>query len=69
MARASLALALVGLRRLPGDPLTVGGVVDRLADHSAALVLLLAGLLAVVPSPGLPVGFVFGSIADRKSVV
>lgn len=63
MARASLALALAGLRRLPGDPLTVGGVVDRLADHSAALVLLLAGLLAVVPSPGLPVGFVFGSIA------
>jgi len=63
VARASLALALVGLRRLPGDPITVGGVVDRLADHSAALVLLLAGLLAVVPSPGLPVGFVFGSIA------
>jgi hypothetical protein len=66
--RASLALALVGLRRLPGDPLTVGGVVDRLADHSAALVLLLAGTLAMVPSPGLPVGFVFGSIAALVAV-
>jgi hypothetical protein len=61
--RASLALALVGLRRLPGDPLTVGGIVGRLGEHSPALVLLLAGTLAVVPSPGLPVGFVFGSIA------
>lgn len=68
MPRASLALALVGLRRMPADPLTVGGVVDRLAAHSAALVLLLAGVLAVVPSPGLPVGFVFGTIAALVAV-
>jgi hypothetical protein len=38
-------------------------VVDRLAEHSAALVLLLAGTLAVLPSPGLPVGLVFGGVA------
>jgi hypothetical protein len=59
----SLARSLIGLRRLSDEPITVGGVVERLADHSAALVLLLAGLLAVLPSPGLPVGLVFGSIA------
>jgi hypothetical protein len=53
---------------VPGDALTVGDVVARLADHSAALVLLLAGALAMVPSPGLPVGIVFGTIAALVAV-
>lgn len=63
MQRSSLALSLMGLRRGTIGQATVGCVVDRLSEHSAMLVLLLAGTLAVVPSPGLPVGLVFGSVA------
>lgn len=63
MQRSSLALSLIGLRRRSVAVSTVGCVVDRLSQHSAMLVMLMAGTLAVVPSPGLPVGLVFGSVA------
>ncbi len=60
---ASLAAALASLRRDSATARTVGDVVHRLADRSAILVIMLAGAFAVIPSPGLPVGLVFGSVA------
>lgn len=60
---ASLARRVAGLRRLATPSVTLGAAVDHLADRSAVLVLLLAGTAAVVPSPGLPVGLLFGGLA------
>jgi len=58
-----LALAIARLRRLDGGAPAVARVLEALGDRSAPLLLLLLGLIAMVPSPGLPVGMVFGSIA------
>jgi len=58
----SLALALSRLRR-PRPGVTLGGVVDSLADGAAVLLLLIAGGLAIIPIPGLPFGIVGGIVA------
>lgn len=56
--RASLA-ALPGL--LPDGRTTLGHLLSGLGDHQAALVLLVFSLPAIIPTPGLPAGLIFGT--------
>jgi Uncharacterized ABC-type transport system, permease components len=56
--RASLA-ALPGL--LPDGRTTLGQLLGGLGDHQAALVLLVFSLPAIIPTPGLPAGMIFGT--------
>lgn len=52
------------LRALPArlaDPCRLGDVLQALGDHAAALVLLAFSIPAIVPSPGIPAGAIFGT--------
>lgn len=58
----SLARQLIGIRRLPGvDGPTVGQAMAHFGSGATMVTVLFFGLLALVPSPGLPVGLVLGS--------
>ena len=57
-----LALTLSRLRRLEGGEPALNTVVESLGERSTPLILVLLGLIAFVPSPGIPLGAVFGSI-------
>ncbi|MCL6708296.1 exopolysaccharide biosynthesis protein [Pseudomonas sp. R2.Fl] len=56
--RASLA-ALPGL--LPEGRATLGQLLAGLGDHQTALVLLVFSLPAIIPTPGVPAGMIFGA--------
>ena len=58
----SLALTLSRLRRLDGGEPTLHSIMERLGERSTPLMLVLLGLIAFVPSPGIPIGAVFGTI-------
>ncbi len=62
IASSTITRALLGLRRLGGPD--SGPTLDEAASHlrgrSTLLLMLLLGTVAMVPSPGVPVGFVFG---------
>ena len=62
LSTQSLARQLIGIRRLAGDmgP-TVGQTMAHFGSGATMVTVLLFGLLALVPSPGLPVGLVLGS--------
>lgn len=52
------------LRTLPtrlSDPCRVGDLLRALGDHAAALILLVFSIPAIVPTPGIPAGTVFGT--------
>lgn len=61
--RPSLALALSRLRRIggPNGP-TMAEAADHLAERSALLMIVLVAAISLVPSPGLPLGLVGGTI-------
>ncbi|WP_374299434.1 exopolysaccharide biosynthesis protein [Ferrovibrio sp.] len=60
---ASIARDLSRLRRLGrADGLTLHQAVQSLADRSTPLLLLFLGLLGLVPSPGIPLGTITGSL-------
>lgn len=48
-------------RRVGDDSLSVGDVVERLGPSAAGLLLMVLALPALLPSPGIPVGAVFGA--------
>lgn len=48
-------------RRLPRDPTTPGEILAVLGDRGIALVLLVFSIPAIVPTPGIPAGMVFGA--------
>ncbi len=57
----SPARALAGLRRLGGGSgPTLAQVTDHLAERSTPLAVILMAGLAMVPSPGLPLGLITG---------
>jgi hypothetical protein len=58
----SLAAALRALpARLSGEPATLGDIVAALGDRATALVLLVFSIPAIVPTPGVPAGAIFGT--------
>lgn len=60
---ASIARDLAKLRRLGRDrPVTLAEAAELFAERSALLLLLFLGLLGLMPSPGLPLGFLTGSL-------
>lgn len=60
---ASIARDLSRLRRLGRtDGLTLQQAMQSMADRSTPLLLLFLGLLGFVPSPGLPLGMITGSM-------
>lgn len=60
---ASIAHDLAKLRRLGRDrPVTLAEAAELFAERSALLLLLFLGLLGLMPSPGLPLGFLTGSL-------
>lgn len=60
--RASLALTLAGLRRLGNGSPTLAEAVERLNRSSRLNVFPLLALLGMVPSPGLPLGAICGTL-------
>jgi hypothetical protein len=66
---ASIARDLSRLRRLGrADGLTLHQVVQSLADRSTPLLLLFLGLLGLVPSPGLPLGMITGTLVISVAI-
>lgn len=58
----SLALSLARLRRrAPGHDLTLAEIAAALGDRSGLLLTLFLSVIAMLPSPGLPIGVIFGS--------
>ncbi len=58
----SLALTLARLRRrAPGDDLTLADAAAALGDRSGLMLTLFLSVIAMLPSPGLPIGAIFGS--------
>lgn len=65
----SIARDLSRLRRLGrADGLTLHQVVQSLADRSTPLLLLFLGLLGLVPSPGLPLGMITGTLVISVAI-
>lgn len=62
-ARSSLTLTLARLRRMGGpEGLTLTEMSGHFAERSLPLAILVFGLFGAMPSPGLPTGFLFGSL-------
>lgn len=58
---ASPALRLAGLRRAAGDEgLSLAQAAHHLAEHALPLLMILLAALAMVPTPGLPLGVLTG---------
>ena len=58
----SLARQLIGIRRLEaGNGPTLGQAMAHFGSGATMVTVLFFGLLALVPSPGLPVGLILGS--------
>lgn len=58
----SLAASLAALPELARDKApTIADIADHLAEKSALALMLFLGAVAMVPSPGLPIGLVFGA--------
>jgi hypothetical protein len=58
----SLAAALRALpARLPGEQPALGDIIAALGDRATALVLLVFSIPAIVPTPGVPAGAIFGT--------
>ncbi len=58
----SLALALARLRRrAPGSDPTLAEVAGALGERSGLMLTLFLSVIAMLPSPGLPIGAVFGA--------
>jgi hypothetical protein len=47
--------------KLEGERTTLGQLLALLGDHATALVLLVFSIPAIIPTPGIPAGFVFGT--------
>ncbi|WP_377297417.1 exopolysaccharide biosynthesis protein [Rhizobium sp. SGZ-381] len=47
--------------RLEAERTTLGQLLAVLGDHATALVLLVFSIPAIIPTPGIPAGFVFGT--------
>lgn len=57
----SLALSLARLRRrAPGSDLTLAEISAALGERSGLLLTLFLSVIAMLPSPGLPIGAIFG---------
>jgi hypothetical protein len=59
--RSSRLLAGLDGRFAPG-PISVGGLMDALGDAGLGLLLIVFALPSFIPTPGLPVGFVSGTV-------
>jgi hypothetical protein len=58
----SLAASLRMLpARLPGERLTVGDILVALGDRGTAVILLIFSIPAILPTPGVPAGAIFGT--------
>ncbi|MBY3465764.1 exopolysaccharide biosynthesis protein [Rhizobium laguerreae] len=53
--------------RLP-RPATVGDLLHAMGDHGLAIVLLVFAIPAIVPTPGIPAGLVFGTALALLSI-
>lgn len=63
MTRRSLTLAISRLRRMGGpEGPTLTEMSGHFAERSLPLAILVFGLFGAMPSPGLPTGFLFGSL-------
>lgn len=63
MTARSLTLTIARLRRMGGaEGPTLHDMSGHFADRSLPLAILVFGLFGTVPSPGLPTGFLFGSL-------
>ncbi|WP_077106279.1 MULTISPECIES: exopolysaccharide biosynthesis protein [Agrobacterium] len=52
------------LRRLPDDlpeKVTLAGLLDKLGDKAIAFILLVFAIPAIIPTPGIPAGMIFGT--------
>ena len=47
--------------KLEGERTTLGQLLALLGEHATALVLLVFSIPAIIPTPGLPAGFIFGT--------
>ena len=63
MSQPSLALTMARLRRLGrGGGATLGQAAQLLAERSTPVLIMVLATLGMVPSPGLPLGFVCGAM-------
>ena len=53
---------------LPQDEITLGEFLDRLGEEGLGLTLLILSVAALIPSPGLPIGAIFGAALALVSV-
>ncbi|SCX05514.1 exopolysaccharide biosynthesis protein [Agrobacterium rosae] len=52
------------LRRLPDElpeKVTLAGLLDKLGDKAIAFILLVFAIPAIIPTPGIPAGMIFGT--------
>lgn len=61
--RGTLGDVLRGLPgRLPNEETTIGEILEALGDRATALILLLFSLPAIIPTPGVPAGLIYGVV-------
>jgi len=63
MRALSLSRCLVAIPlRLREQRVSLGGIFDQMAGQGPGLLMFLAALVSTIPTPGLPVGVLFGSV-------
>lgn len=69
MKALSLSRCLVAIPlKLRERQISLGGIFDQMAGQGPGLLMLLAALVSTIPTPGLPVGVVFGSVLTFLAV-